>query len=91
VHQLLGERDLAFDGGQVTVDVNAPPARVLVDFLSRPHRDRLALRASSSALTTSHRRRASAEYSRCSSSGIASGSMSAPCGPLRNARPGKSV
>jgi hypothetical protein len=36
VDQRLGGRDLALDGGQVAVDVNASLARVLVDLLEPP-------------------------------------------------------
>jgi hypothetical protein len=44
VHQLSGQRDLALDGDQVAVNVNAPPARVLVDLLkpTAPRPGRLA-------------------------------------------------
>jgi hypothetical protein len=44
VHQLFGKPDLALDGGQVTVDVDASLARVLVDLLepAAPRPARLA-------------------------------------------------
>jgi hypothetical protein len=74
VHQQFGERDLPLNRNQMPMKSTPRRRASWSTFFSLPHRDRDALRASSSALTTSHRRRASAEYSRRSSSGIASGS-----------------
>jgi hypothetical protein len=91
VHQLLGEGDLALDGGQVAVDINAPPLRVLIHLLHRPHRDRDALRASSSALTTSDRRRAVGRILALELLGDCLRLDVGAPGPPRSARPGKSV